>query len=119
MYFGPDDTEYGDIDLAAAAIAQHLQGSSGPSADCSARGTAMCALRRLANDFQEGHAVDDCDATEVVGNGQQRAACPKSVALSQLDDWLHRGNDPIVAHMNLYVYTIWVYRVEKSPFLRE
>jgi hypothetical protein len=73
----------------------------------------------LANDFQAGHAYDDHgDAGDDDGHAsaKQRAAGPKSVALSQLDDWLHRGDDPILAHMNLYVYSIWVYRVEKSTF---
>ena len=34
--------------------------------------------------------------------------------MSQLDDWLHRGDDPIVRDMNLYVYSMWVYRAEKN-----
>ena len=38
----------------------------------------------------------------------------KAFVLSQLDDWLHRGDDPIVRDMNLYVYSMWVYRVEKK-----
>ena len=38
----------------------------------------------------------------------------KGVALSQHDDWLHRGDDPIVRDMNLYVYSMWVYRVENN-----
>jgi hypothetical protein len=36
----------------------------------------------------------------------------KAVPLSQLDDWLHRGDSPIVSEMSLYVYSLWVYRVE-------
>ena len=36
----------------------------------------------------------------------------KAVALSQLDDWLHRGDSAIVSEMSLYVYSLWVYRVE-------
>ena len=44
--------------------------------------------------------------------GPARAA--RGFALSQLDDWLHRGDDAIVRDMNLYVYSMWVYRVEKN-----
>ena len=40
----------------------------------------------------------------------------KGYAFSQLDDWLNRGEHPIVKDMNLYVYSILVYRVELSPF---
>ena len=34
--------------------------------------------------------------------------------MSQLHDWPRRGDDPIVRDMNLYVYSMWVYRVEKN-----
>eukprot|EP00959_Pyramimonas_sp_CCMP1952_P117089 2447543-Pyramimonas_sp.AAC.1 len=32
---------------------------------------------------------------------------------STLDDWLHRGGDPVLKHMSLQVYAMWVYRCEK------
>ena len=34
---------------------------------------------------------------------------------SQLDDYLHRGDDPLLRPMNLYVYSMWVFRVEIQP----
>ena len=35
------------------------------------------------------------------------------VTTSTLEDWLHRGDHPILAPMSLYVYAMWVFRVEK------
>ena len=35
---------------------------------------------------------------------------------SQLDDWHHRGEHPILRGMNLYEYSTWVYRHELPPF---
>ena len=35
------------------------------------------------------------------------------VATSTLEDWLWRGEAPIVRDMNWHVYATWVYRVEK------
>ena len=40
---------------------------------------------------------------------------PRGAVLSQHDDWMHRGDDPIVRDMSAYVYSIWVYRVELRP----
>ncbi|CAK0887182.1 unnamed protein product [Prorocentrum cordatum] len=36
---------------------------------------------------------------------------------STLDDWLHRGDDPVLKHMSLQVYAMWVYRCEKPDGL--
>ena len=35
------------------------------------------------------------------------------VASSQYDDRLFRGTNPVLRHLSLYVYSMWVYRVEK------
>jgi hypothetical protein len=42
----------------------------------------------------------------------EKVPASRTMTLSQLDDWLHRGDHPIVKDMNLYVYSLWVYRVE-------
>eukprot|EP00959_Pyramimonas_sp_CCMP1952_P134339 2810528-Pyramimonas_sp.AAC.1 len=34
--------------------------------------------------------------------------------MSQPDDWLHRGDDPIVRDVNLRVRSMWAYRSEKN-----
>ena len=36
---------------------------------------------------------------------------------STLDDWLHRGDHPVLRHMSLQVYAMWVYRCETSDGL--
>ena len=36
------------------------------------------------------------------------------VTTKQLDDYNHRGDHPVLAPMTLYVYSMWVYRVEKK-----
>ena len=43
----------------------------------------------------------------------------RGAVLSQHDDWMHRGEHPILRDMNLYVYSIWVYRVELRPSAAE
>ena len=35
------------------------------------------------------------------------------VATSTLEDWLYRGSHPVLAPMSFYVYSMWVYRIEK------
>ena len=41
--------------------------------------------------------------------------CRQIVTTSPLDDWLWRGDNPIVKDMSWYVYSMWVYRVETLP----
>ena len=43
----------------------------------------------------------------------------RGAVLSQHDDWMHRGEHPILRDMSLYVYSIWVYRVEMRPSAAE
>ena len=46
------------------------------------------------------------------------------VTTNQLDDYVYRGNHPLVKHMTLYVYSMWVYKAERiemnvtSPWVR-
>ena len=35
------------------------------------------------------------------------------VTSSQYDDWLFRGTNPVLCRLSLYMYSMWVYRVEK------
>ena len=35
------------------------------------------------------------------------------VTSSQYDDWLFRGTNPVLRQLSLYMYSMWVYRVEK------
>ncbi|MCP4208139.1 MAG: hypothetical protein GY767_13960, partial [Shimia sp.] len=51
------------------------------------------------------------------GDGEEDAvpARPVVVTTSTLEDWLWRGDDPILAPMSWQVYSMWVYRIEKPP----
>ena len=40
------------------------------------------------------------------------------VTTSPLEDWLWRGDHPILKDMHWYVYSMWVFRVEKLPLKR-
>ena len=52
---------------------------------------------------QEGIATDAENVSRVV------------VTTSSLEDWLWRGDDPIVKDMSWEVYAMWMYRIEKLP----
>ena len=50
-----------------------------------------------------------CSEHEERAEGEQRIV----VTTSTLEDWLYRGDHPILASMSLQVYCMWVYRIEK------
>ena len=64
-----------------------------------------------------------CSETkEVTGGGaaaerddEEDTHVRQAVTTSALEDWLWRGDHPIVKDMHWYVYSMWVYRVEKMP----
>ena len=64
--------------------------------------------------FEDGGECDvqnpDVGATSVAAAGDVKRTT--AYTYSQLDDYLHRGAHPIVRDMSLYVYSMWVYRVE-------
>lgn len=50
--------------------------------------------------------------------GDEDAQIPKSrvfVTTSTIEDWLWRGDDPVVKDMSLQIYSMWVYKVERPP----
>ena len=83
---------------------------------------ATLALQKYCKELQEGAVADeDARGTGLAGDGPSDDAAghtSKAFVLSQLDDWLHRGDNPIVRDMNLYVYSMWVYRVERNFTVR-
>ena len=102
VYEGPDGQEYDAVTFLEEATRQAR--SNGNRA---AVGSAATVLRHLCTELQDGCAEDDAAETEVLDaqapGPTAGARQVRGIALSQLDDWLHRGNDPIVRHMNLYV----------------
>ncbi|CAK0814408.1 unnamed protein product, partial [Prorocentrum cordatum] len=100
VYFSPDGEEFDTIEYAHQAF--QIANASGGS---------MRDVTKALNKMREGEAEEVPEALgptfEGLAQGKFRGA-----ALSQHDDWMHRGDHPIVRDMSLYVYSIWVYRVE-------
>ena len=88
-------------------------------------------MTKALRDIHEGGAEEAPDAT-VTGLAEKGGAAeapdptvaglaekaPRGAVLSQHDDWMHRGDDPIVRDMSLYIYSVWVYRVEPKAHAR-
>ncbi|CAK0888453.1 unnamed protein product, partial [Prorocentrum cordatum] len=51
------------------------------------------------------------DVTKGLAQGKYRGS-----VLSQRDDWMDHGDHPTVQDMSLYVYSIWVHRVELPSY---
>ena len=91
-------------------LAQTLDEAYDHDVACKEQGTfpqdkaSFLYLQRLiteANQTEEGESVD------AEGNRFKGGT-------STLEDWLHRGDHPVVVNMSLFVYAMWVYRVEKA-----
>ena len=123
VYIGPDGEEFLSLDYAAQALELEKKGSQG------AHGSTFHALTKMMNEFKEGHAEDRVEpgGEESQGAGAEAPEAPPRPApaapscdartatyrtSSQLDDWHHRGEHPLVRHMGLRVYSMWVYRTE-------
>ena len=48
-------------------------------------------------------------------NEDEEAPKREIVTTSPLEDWLWRGKHPVVKDMSWYVYSMWVFRIEKPP----
>ena len=118
VIIAPKVDEYTFIHYAYEALELDQQGST-----VSGRATLKAMSKTLA-EFKQGHCTEPASTPlpsgEVASGVAKQAEWPKhyanGFALSQLDDWLHRGEHDIVRDMSLYVYSIWVYRVEMTPF---
>ncbi|CAK0841403.1 unnamed protein product, partial [Prorocentrum cordatum] len=100
VYVSPDGEEFDTIEYAHQAFQI-----------ASASGSSLRDVTKALNKLREGEAEEVPEApgptVEGLAQGKFRGA-----VLSQHDDWMHRGDHPIVRDMSLYVYSIWVYRVE-------
>ena len=84
-------------------------------ADKSLAMAAALVEKRARNELDPSdwlHVLDSFkesgDVAETVG---EQAAL---VTSSQYDDWLHRGDHPCVRDLSLYLYSMWVYRGERT-----
>ena len=74
----------------------------------------VALVHKLRRNMNEGHTAEEVNDTEMGGGtGAIHTGYAKAYTYSQLDDYLHRGEDPIVRDMSLYIYSMWVYRVER------
>ena len=104
LYRHPDGTEFGDLQSAYDYdVAVKSQNSSGSYKD--ERKVALTALQRFLNEA-EAETTEDKDSE---GARRTRTTTP-------VDDWLHRGDHPVLKDMPLYIYAMWVYSAEKPPF---
>ncbi|CAK0850189.1 unnamed protein product, partial [Prorocentrum cordatum] len=100
VYVSPDGEEFDTIEYAHQAFQI-----------ANASGSSLRDVTKALNKLREGEAeeVPEAPGPTVEGPAQGKS---RGAVLSQHDDWMHRGDHPIVRDMSLYVYSIWVYRVE-------
>ena len=104
LYRHPDGTEFGDLQSAYDYdVAVKSQNSSGSYKD--ERKVALTALQRFLNEA-EAETTEDKDSE---GARRTRTTTP-------VDDWLHRGDHPVLKDMPLYIYAMWVYSDEKPAY---
>jgi hypothetical protein len=70
---------------------------------------AGVADAKLPLTFLQKFLNECCSEKEHREEGEQRIV----ITTSTLEDWLHRGQHPILAPMSLYVYAMWVFRIER------
>ena len=104
LYRHPDGTEFGDLQSAYDYdVAVKSQNSSGSYKD--ERKVALTALQRFLNEA-EAETTEDKDSE---GARRTRTTTP-------VDDWLHRGDHPVLKDMPLYIYAMRVYSDEKPAY---
>ena len=110
VFVSPDGVEYDSLSYAQESL-RSLPGNAGQQSE------ALRSMTKLLRNFKEGHSLEP-EPLAPTGVEDLAAKASKAVgyALSQLDDWLFRGDNPIVRDMSLYVYSLWVYRAERNPY---
>ena len=110
IYISPEGEEFENLRYACDVMEQAKCNSADKS-------TAMHAMRRLLAELKEGHSVEPTDAPfNGVAEAASRAGNAIGYSLSQLDDYLYRGDHTLLKGMSLYIYSMWVYRAERKPF---
>ena len=113
VYISPEGEAFDSLEYAYDAIKQ-------ASVNTHEKTQAIRAMSRLLADFKEGHSIEpNEEPVESVLAAATSGSKAIGYALSQLDDYLNRGLDPLVKDMSLYIYSMWVYRAERSPFAQD
>ena len=113
VYISPEGESFDSLQYAHDAI-QNI------SCNTAEKTTALAAMRCLLVEFKEGHSLEPTEPhIDSVTAAASRGGNATGFALSQLDDYLHRGTHALVKDMSLYIYSMWVYRAEKTPFAQD
>ena len=93
----------------------YVDGSGSRYEDREAAMRAALFQKRASNELEPSEWLHLFDHYQQQGDvkeafGEESAAV---VTSSQYDDWLHRGDNPVLSELSLYLYSMWVYRVEK------
>ena len=106
VYISPDGQEFDSLQYAAEAFQLECRGTQ------NSQGATLRAMTKLLKELQEGHAHEPLPVSTAAGESDGPSGVAQvagqvghatAFVFSQLDDWLHRGNHPIVKHMSLYV----------------
>ena len=130
VYIAPDGTEMDAIEYASRMMGTEgtSVGDTLPVVDAfkHTNRTALRAMRNIAEQFLPGSSKEEDVPPERTGEHEQtmepkattqtKPASAKMGASSQLEDYMYRGDHPIVAKMSFYVYSEWVYRVESKVY---
>lgn len=110
VYVSPDGNEYDSLSFAYESV-RPLTGKPGEKSE------ALKAMTKLLHEYKEGHVLE-AETPAQTGVEAVAATANKALgyALSQLDDWIHRGDHPIVKDLSLYIYSMWIYRAERNPY---
>ena len=89
--------------------------SQSAGGDKELRGQLTMIQKFLNQCCSESIEHKDVSGTAPVGDDVDDNHVRQVVTTSPLEDWLWRGNHPIVRDMHWYLYSMWVFRVEKMP----
>jgi hypothetical protein len=112
FYLGPRGEVCDTIQYAAETFKRECEGEG------QSQRATLRVLNKIVQDLKEGEREEQAPAPVSAGApaAEEKAGTAHYFTLSQLDDWLHRGTHAIVRNMNLYTYSMWVFRVELTPF---
>ena len=69
--------------------------------------------KKLNNELDASDWLHLFDHYKCQGDEKEAVGDAAVVTSSQYDDWPYRGDHPLLKDLSLYLYSMWVYRVEK------
>ena len=93
----------------------HELAKQGAGGDKELRGQLTMIQKFLNQCCSESLELKDTSGAAPEGGDAGDAHVRQIATTSPLEDWLWRGSHPIVKEMHWYLYSMWVFRVEKMP----